>query len=664
MKAKHVKVGALACLAAAALAVAVYGAVLVAGGVLFALYKQDPRQASVTTIRDAWRAQGDKATKRKIVLSMLAGGGLCIGGPLALILSGLGGRRQLHGSARFAHSGELKAAGLRSPDGILLGKQGGQFLRLPGFEFVLLAAPTRTGKGTSFVVPNLLTFKGSVVVQDIKGENYGLTSRYRSTVLKQPVYYWNPFAEDSHRFNPLTYVSADTHRRIGDLQVLASVLFPDQAKESPIWVESARNLFVGLALLVLESRELPHTIGEILRQASGKGMSLPDHLRRVIESRRQQGNALSTACLDSLARFTAASENTLKGVLATFLAPLSIWANPAVDKATSDDDFRVDRIRTDAMSIYVCISARDIVAGGLLMNLFYSTLIAENLRKQPQDDPALTVQALLMMDEFTAMGRVGIIAKGVTFMASYNLRLAIVIQDTAQLVDVYGRESAHNILSNMGATIHFTPSELDEARELSELIGNVTERARSNQYSNNASSTGGSTGRTLSYSEQSRALMLPQEVRLLDPRKELIVRAGIPVILADKTPYYLDPVLKRAFDSVDGADVVVNGQPRRVPTPMATRPAGWDEFRTSLKDSDCDIKRLADTQAATAISSPPDDAYAPPASSSLPSFGGRDIQEAGEPALEHLQDFDELAVARTREAVLDRLRTGELLESV
>jgi type IV secretion system protein VirD4 len=557
-----------------------------AGAFLFLSYKQHPRNVTFSTIWDAWATEPDKPTKRKIVLSMLVGGLVCIAAPVGLILSATARRRQLHGSARLAHPGDVKEAGLRAERGILLGRYAGQYLRLPGFEFVLLAAPTRSGKGTAFVIPNLLTFTHSAVVQDIKGENHVLTAAYRRQHLGQKVFYFNPFSENSHRSNPLSYVSTDPNQRIGDLQVMAANIYIEQPNEPPIWVNSARDVFLGLTLLVLETPQLPHTLGEVLRQASGKGMPLQDYLASVIRKREEAGDPLSRICTDSLRRFLGASENTLKGILSTFLAPLAIWANPLVDKATSGDDFDVRDLRKKPMTVYVCAPVKQILGANLLMNLFFAQVIGENLREQPQDNPELKYQALFMMDEFTAMGRVSIIAKGVAYMASYNLRLAIVIQDYEQLVDVYGKEAAHNIASNMGAKIYFAPNELEDARRLSETVGYITETARSKQYSNNASASGGSTGRSVTVSEQRRALMLPQELRELDPAKELVVRSGIPVILADKAVYYRDPALKKAFASVPTCVKEIDGQARVMPVAPELPQAFWYDYEEDVARSD------------------------------------------------------------------------------
>lgn len=93
---------------------------------------------------------------------------------------------------------------------IVVGRLGRRYLFFNGQQFAILAAPTRSGKGVAIVVPNLLSYRGSVVVLDIKRENFDLTSGFRAQH-GQAVYLFNPFAEDlrTHRWNPLGYVSSD-----------------------------------------------------------------------------------------------------------------------------------------------------------------------------------------------------------------------------------------------------------------------------------------------------------------------------------------------------------------------------------------------------------------------------------------------------------------------
>ena len=58
------------------------------------------------------------------------------------------------GDAHFASPFEIKKAGLYDDDGIILGKAYGKTLKLPGFESVLVTAPTGSGNTTSIAIPN------------------------------------------------------------------------------------------------------------------------------------------------------------------------------------------------------------------------------------------------------------------------------------------------------------------------------------------------------------------------------------------------------------------------------------------------------------------------------------------------------------------------------
>ncbi|TCU81949.1 type IV secretory system conjugative DNA transfer VirD4/TraG family protein [Roseateles saccharophilus] len=171
----------------------------------------------------------------------------------------------------------------------------------------MLSAPTRSGKGVGVVIPNLLNFPDSVVVLDIKGENYAITAGFRSKYSK--VFALSPFDKDarSHRWNPLSTVRDDPLHHVVDLLSIGQVLFPSEGAgvSETFFNDHARNMFLGLGLLLLETPELPLTIGEMLRQASGKGRPLADHLQAMLSERRY-----SEACVNALQRLLSNSENT------------------------------------------------------------------------------------------------------------------------------------------------------------------------------------------------------------------------------------------------------------------------------------------------------------------------------------------------------------------
>ncbi len=361
-------------------------------------------------------------------------------------------RRPLHGDARFATHAEVSRSGLLATDGrpsIIVGRFRGRLLALPGQLSVMLSAPTRSGKGVGVVIPNLLNWPDSVVVLDLKGENYDVTAGYRAKH-GQAVYAFSPFDEGacSHRWNPLTAVRTSPLHRIGDLLAIGQVFFPNDSSTTSseaFFNDQARNLFMGLGLLLLESPELPRTIGEMLRQSSGKGQPLKAHLEGAIALRGQAKKPLSVECADALQRLLSNSENTLTSIVATFNAPLTIFADAIVDAATSGDDFRLEDVRRRRMSIYVRVPPNRLASARPLLNLFFSQLVSLNTQQLPQRDPKLKWQCLIVNDEFAAMGRVGVISTATAFLAGYNLRLLTVVQAMSQLDAVYGDQEARTL---------------------------------------------------------------------------------------------------------------------------------------------------------------------------------------------------------------------------
>lgn len=541
---RKVAAGAFAILGYAALACA---AVYLAGVLFLLMNKANPKQAQFTSIVHYWDLYADDAQlRKKLQLAIgVSGIGLLILLPAGLVAAARP-RRALHGDARFASPTEVDHAGLTGNDGqpgILIGRHRGRFLSLPGQLSVMLSAPTRSGKGVGVVIPNLLNWSDSVVVLDIKGENYDITAGYRAAH-GQAVYAFSPFNDDarSHRWNPLTAVRSSPLHRVGDLLTIGQVFFHNDGggtSSEAFFNDQARNLFLGLGLVLLETPSLPRTIGEMLRQSSGKGRSLKDHLSGLITQRREEGNPLTDECTDALQRLLSNSENTLSSVVATFNAPLTIFADAVVDAATSADDFKLEDVRRRRMSVYVRIPPNRLANARPLLNLFFSQLVSLNTQALPEQDPTLKVQCLLVNDEFTAMGRVGVITNAAAFLAGYNLRLLTVVQAMSQLDAVYGDKEARTFATNHGLQILYAPREQRDADEYSAMLGHFTERATSRGRSRSFSGHGHSTV-SRNESEQRRALLLPQEFKELGSERLVVIFENCKPILGEKIRYYRD----------------------------------------------------------------------------------------------------------------------------
>lgn len=453
--------------------------------------------------------------------------------------------RSLHGTARFATKREIIKGGLFTKTGLIVGKYQNKYLVFGGQEFVLLAAPTRSGKGVSFVIPNLLNWQESMVVMDVKLENYLMTSGWRQKVLHQEVYLFNPFdvTGKTHRWNPLDSIRRDPVAMMADVQQIAHIFYPSlDGDKNRFFADSAQNLFSGLVLYLIETNHPCPTLGEVLRQGSGYGKPIAEHIQALIEA------CPDKQCRDPLSRFmSVSSPETVGNIKATFDAALQIFAQPAMDWATSASDFDLAAIRRKPMTIYLGIPVDMISTAARLQNLFFTQAINLNTRTLPEDDASLKYQAVLCMDEFAAMGRVPAIEKGAAYIAGFNLRLMTIFQSRSQIADsrLYGRESSHNLIANHGLKVLYTPTTQEEAKDYSDMLGAYTTRSTSsssNRTSSNVFAVNTNVSSGSNTSDQRRMLMLPQELKQLNPDTCIIDRQGMPPVMAQKAYYYDDPI--------------------------------------------------------------------------------------------------------------------------
>jgi len=536
------------------LCIGVVAAVQLSGYVL--LWRLDLPWSGVTplTYPQYWAAHAQHPQFGAVVRSSgLVGLGVV--GLLALLMALVAFSRRpqrLYGEARFATLADLRGRRMLKPDdtALVVGRKDGRYVYFNGQQFVLLAAPTRSGKGVGIVIPNLLSYQGSVVVLDIKRENFDLTSGFRARY-GQEVYLFNPFAEDrrTHRWNPLSYVSADPAFRVSDLQAIAAMLYPaTDLHKDPFWANQAQNAFLAFALYAFAQADhmgqqfarrddQTPTMGALLRLSSGRpGQPLREYLRELA-SLPGMGSAGQTAFSTLLGQ----ADETFASIMGTFKEPLNPWLNPVVDAATSGNDFDLRDVRKKKMSIYVAVQPNKLAEARLIINLFFSQLINENTRELPQANPEFKHQCLLLMDEFTSIGRMDIIARAVSFMAGYNLRLLPIVQSLSQLEATYGRETARTLVTNHALRIIFAPREQQDANEYSDMMGYTSVRKESVSRSRSRESS-----YTRTENEERRALMLPQEIKALGDERQILMVEGLAhPVMSDKIRYYEDAEFKR-----------------------------------------------------------------------------------------------------------------------
>lgn len=515
---------------------------------IFVLLSKVQAEPGFLTLYQYWRWYGYMPELMKHMHVAMAIAAVPFGFVIWLIFSKRD-NRPLFGAARFAKQSEIAKAGLLGTEGIIIGKRGKQFLMYSGDSHARVAAPTRGGKGVGIVIPNLLNWPESAVVLDIKQENWDLTSGFRAAC-GQNCFLFNPAARDgrTHGWNPLHYISEDPGARINDIQKIGSMIWPDPADGGdPIWTASCRSLFLGIVMYLLETPDTPVNLGEVLRfgmQATAKS------LKEKIEQRQSSENPLSASCVMALKDYLDTSDNTRTSIRKSFTSRLELWQNPMVDAATARNDFDLRELRRSRMSIYIGITPDDLDRLAPIINLLFQQIIDLNTRQLPHQDPALKFKCLLIMDEFMAIGRIPILAKGISYVAGYGLRLLTIFQSPGQVRDPkvgYGPDVADTLFDNMDVNVVFTPANFRIAEEISKELGTETVTKTSKGKSGIAFK---SKSHSENEADHSRALLLPQEVKEIGMWEEIVFVKAVKAIRCEKIRYFQDPVFTDRLRSV------------------------------------------------------------------------------------------------------------------
>lgn len=540
------------------------------------------------TFIDTYQLYVGQKAYQKYLLVGFAGGIAPLVIYLALVIFiviGLKPKKTLHGAARFATDMDLAKSGLfpaknkvnkKASTAVLIGKmfQGrykGQYIQYMGQQFLMLYAPTRSGKGVGIVIPNCLYYFESLVVLDIKLENFISTAGHRKDKLNQEVYLFCPDGYldsadikdkklKSHRYNPLFYIRRDPINRFGDLTKIASILFPLTGDKNDMWTDLSANVFNALVLFLLDT-ESENIVEDVEVEKDGSvhyeerikpkykvtmsqvfGLSVPkdgstlgDWFYKEIATRnndenkaawnayldaiksgdesvtRPELNLLSDDTVTLMRQFAQQKPEQQNSIMLTFNANMKMFANPVTAAATDGNDFDLRDVRRKRMTIYFGLAPAALSQYARLTNLFFSQLLNENVRTLPEHDSSLKYQCLMMLDEFTSMGCLDIIQVSLAFTAGYNMRFVFILQNQEQLFDEkkgYGKNGGNTILKNCAVELFYPPKEVDDSvKKMSETLGYFDMKIKSTSQSKGKSSS-----KSTSESIQKRALMLPQEI--------------------------------------------------------------------------------------------------------------------------------------------------------
>jgi type IV secretion system protein VirD4 len=472
------------------------------------------------------------------------------------------------GSARWAEGRDLRKSGLLEPAGVFLGQAHGSYLRHDGPDHVMAFAPTRSGKGVGLVVPTLLSWPHSVLVHDIKGENWQLTSGWRSEF--SHCLRFDPTDVASAHFNPLMEVRKGPCE-VRDVQNIADILVDPQGKLGDLghWVDKANSLLVGVILHVLYA-EREKTLARV-----ASFLADPDRTFRTTLSIMLQTNHLGTSeapkvhpvVAETARELMNQSENELSGVLSTALRFLSLYRDPVIAEVTSRSDFRIeDMVSGDRpLSLYLVVPPSDLSRTKPLMRLILNQVgrrLTEHLDVRPSvmargkslalnilgacgllapqvssAEPKSRRRVLFMLDEFPALGRLDFFESALAYMAGYGLKAFLIAQSLNQIEKAYGPSNA--ILDNCHVRVAFATNDERTAKRISDALGTKTEQRAMKNYAGHRLAPWLS-HKMVSRQETARQLLTPGEVMQLPADQELVLVAGSPPVRAFKLRYYED----------------------------------------------------------------------------------------------------------------------------
>ncbi len=412
--------------------------------------------------------------------------------------------------AHFATEEELNNEKFLQNEGCIYGEFNNELVTDSSYINMLLLTPTGTGKGVSFVIPNLLFWNESVIIHDIKLENYKLTSGYRQNELKQKIFVWNPVAKDgiTNCYNPLDWISKDSKIVVNDIQ---NIIRPLLYKNDYLQIE-ARSLLTSIILYLLAENKTV-TFGKILKIV--KNTRFLNDLRDALDN--IELHPVARANINS---FLKKSENEKNDIIFSILKALYLWSDPLIDYFTSKSDFNISDFINEKRTLYVGVEISDMERLKPLFKMFYqqcfNTIVSLNIECQK-----IKHGILMILDEFTTLGKIDSIINTIPYTRGYKLKVCIIEQNIDRLNCIYEEKEINQILSNTNKII-FAPNNRNTADLVSNMIGDeiiIDENGN----------------------KSARPLMLPQDVVDLKKKEEIILMVDSKIIKCNKFFYYEKP---------------------------------------------------------------------------------------------------------------------------
>ncbi len=475
------------------------------------------------------------------------------------------------GSAKWATMDYLDQKELFNGSGFLLGAfaEGGarKLIHYGGPRHLLTVAPTRSGKGVSSIIPNLLSYEGSAFVIDPKGENALITAPRRGkgnpekriSGLGQDIHLLDPWNMAAGKlglapacFNPLDWIKADDPDATENAFLLAEALVPSGAEgEAKFWDEESKALLCGIILYVAISKH------EAANRHLGRVRDIlllgAADFKVVLENMYKETNPV----VSSTASRTASKDEKLRSnVLAAVQSHTHFLDSPRIRESLSRSSFQFEDFKARPTTVYLILPADRLETFGRWLRLLIQQALTINARNIDKKPPR---PVLFLLDEMAALGRLSMVEQAFGLMAGFGIQLWGIVQDLSQLERIYDK-GWQTFISNSGVIQYFGSRDKITAEYFSTLCGVTTIRIQNFSYAlgktitrtwsnvtgagNNSSSDGGSDSsshtHTIGTNESQRQLAYPDELMVLKDDSQVIFIENLDPIQGLKLLWYKD----------------------------------------------------------------------------------------------------------------------------
>jgi len=484
------------------------------------------------------------------------------------------GLKNIFGTARWANEKDLKKAGLlQKKGGMILGqvnkakvysaydqfkdsvilhlKKPAQKIIQSGIYNTVLSAPTRSGKGVSCVIPTLLSYPGSVIVLDFKGENFNYTSGFRSKFGK--VYRWEPTGEKGNHFNPMMEIRAG-EEAFSDANLIADILTtPAEGggnASSEHFRTGAKDFLTSVILHCLcsdwKDKSLPGC-RKFLSQGDPANPNNKKYIYDLMINSDHGDELIHQAVVEGATAQRNRPDDEGGSMLSTVNNALAVFADPKISRNTWNSEFYIDEFAETnvPISLYLTIQYNDVQRIAPLIRMFI-TLFARRFTsgETSASNRKFSVPLLFILDEFDKLGRMDELEMNMGIHNGFGIHYFLIFQSLNQLNKIYTKD--HSFLAHCRNNIIYAPGsgEYESAELISKILGKESISRASISYSGGKSQVGYSS-KNVSSQEQERNLMNADEIMKLPLDQFILLCQGYPPYIGKKNVYYEDPV----FDS-------------------------------------------------------------------------------------------------------------------